>query len=142
AYDGSHFAGWQSQKHGKTVQDHLERAFRQVCGVAIRIHGAGRTDSGVHALAQCAHADVPGMRLPVTRWAVALNAGLPPHVRVIACTRARPDFHARFSATGKIYRYRIWSGPVLPPLEYNRAWHLPRALDPVLMRAAALKFQG
>jgi tRNA pseudouridine38-40 synthase len=142
AYDGSHFAGWQSQKHGNTIQDQLERAFRQVCGEPVRIHGAGRTDAGVHALAQCAHADVPETRMPVTRWPAALNAGLPPHVRVVRCARARPDFHARFSAVGKRYRYRIWSGPILPPLEHNRAWHLPRALDPDLMRAAALKFRG
>ncbi len=142
AYDGSHFAGWQSQKHGNTVQDHLERAFRQVCGEPLRIHGAGRTDAGVHALAQCAHVDVPDTRLPVTRWAAALNAGLPPQLRVIKCARVKSDFHARFSAVGKVYRYRMWSGPILPPLEHNRAWHVLRALDPDLLRAAALKFRG
>jgi tRNA pseudouridine38-40 synthase len=58
SYDGAHFAGWQSQRHGKTVQDCLERVFRQVAGIAIRVHGAGRTDAGVHALAQCAHVDI------------------------------------------------------------------------------------
>ena len=142
AYDGAHFAGWQSQRHGKTIQDHLERAFRQVCGSPVRIHGAGRTDAGVHALAQCAHADVPNNRLPISRWVPALNAGLPPQLRVLRCQRAKSDFHARFSAMGKVYRYRIWSGPILPPLEYQRVWHLPRTLDPTFMRTAALRFRG
>ena len=142
AYDGAHFAGWQSQKHGNTVQDHLERALRNVCGSSIRIHGAGRTDAGVHALAQCAHADVPANRLPTSRWAAALNGSLPPQLRVLRCHRARSDFHARFSAKGKVYRYRIWSGPYLPPLEYHRAWHLPRPVDLNLMRTAARQFQG
>ena len=142
SYDGAHFAGWQSQGHGKTVQDHLERAFKKVCGSAIRIHGAGRTDAGVHALAQCAHVDVPTNRLPISRWVPALNANLPPYLRVLRCQRTNSNFHARFSATGKVYRYRIWSGPILPPLEYQRVWHVPRTFDPTLMRTAALRFQG
>jgi len=142
AYDGAHFAGWQSQKHGKTVQDQLERAFRQVCGSEIRVHGAGRTDAGVHALAQCAHADVPPNSIPISRWTAALNAGLPPQLRVIRCHRVDSSFHARFSAKGKVYRYRIWTGSILSPLEHNRVWHLPRVLDPTLMRTAALRFEG
>src|SRR4051794_687960 len=76
AYDGAPFAGWQSQSHGNTVQDHLERALKRVDGEAVRIHGAGRTDAGVHALAQCAHVDVLKF-LPPDRWIKALNALLP-----------------------------------------------------------------
>src|SRR4051794_17167988 len=142
AYDGSSFAGWQSQKHGNTVQDHLERAFQTITGKRVRIHGAGRTDAGVHALAQCAHVDVDDTRLAPERWTPALNSGLPPGLRVLRCQRVKPEFHARFSATGKVYRYRIWAGPVLPPLDYGRTWHLPRNLDLDKMRAAAATFRG
>src|SRR5258707_11586074 len=77
AYDGARFAGWQSQSHGNTIQDDLERAFERVAGRSVRVHGAGRTDAGVHALAQCAHADIAKILLPA-RWTVALNALLPP----------------------------------------------------------------
>ena len=142
AYDGGHFAGWQSQKNGKAVQDYLERAFRTVSGTQVRVHGAGRTDSGVHALAQCAHADVSNDRMPLDRWTAALNACLPPQLRVLRCQRVGSDFHARFSATGKVYRYRLWSGPILPPLEYGRVWHLPGDLDLRLMKTAAAHFIG
>lgn len=142
AYDGTYFSGWQSQKHGNTVQDHLEEAFRKITGKTVRIHGAGRTDAGVHAIAQSAHADVDGESLPAVRWVAALNASLPPHLRVLRCQRAGPDFHARFSAKGKVYRYRIWCGPVLPPFEYGRVWHLHRQLDPAKLRNAAAIFVG
>jgi tRNA pseudouridine38-40 synthase len=142
SYDGSHFAGWQSQKHGNTVQDHLERAFRQVTGAQTRVHGAGRTDAGVHALAQCAHADVATDPLPPARWVAALNARLPPELRVLRCQRASQDFHARFSAIGKIYQYRIWCGPILPPLQYRRVWHRHRSLDLEVIKAAAAKLVG
>src|SRR5216117_1406144 len=141
AYDGVPFAGWQSQSHGNTIQDHLERAFERVAGKPVRVHGAGRTDTGVHALAQCAHADVAKILLPA-RWTVALNALLPPAIRVLRCRYVSKDFHARLSAKGKIYRYRIWSGPVLPPFEYGRAWHVPRSLDLKLLKAAAKHFVG
>ena len=107
AYDGAPFAGWQSQSHGNTIQDHLERAFERVVGKPVRVHGAGRTDAGVHALAQCAHADVNKALAP-ERWMEALNALLPPTIRVLRCRYVSTDFHARLSAKGKIYRYRIW----------------------------------
>ena len=142
AYDGADFAGWQSQKDGNTVQDQLEHAFRRVTGAKIRVHGAGRTDAGVHALAQCAHADVQSNRLSESRWIAALNAGLPPQLRVLRCQFVPPDFHARFSAIGKVYQYRIWSGPILPPLEYRRVWHFHRPLDLDIMKTAAAKLIG
>jgi tRNA pseudouridine38-40 synthase len=141
-YDGGHFAGWQSQKHGNTVQDHLERAFRRISGESVRVHGAGRTDAGVHALAQCAHADVESDRFPSHRWIAALNASLPAHLRVLRCRRVSSHFHARFSATGKVYRYRIWSGSILPPLEFGRVWHVHRDLDSSVMKTAAAHFAG
>lgn len=142
AYDGAPFAGWQSQSHRNTVQDHLERAFERVTGVSVRVHGAGRTDAGAHALAQCAHVDLSEKFLPPQRWVAALNALLPPAIRVLRSRYVSNDFHARLSAKGKIYRYRIWTTPVLPPLEYNRAWDLARPLDLKVLKTAAKYFVG
>jgi|SRR5947209_318250 len=142
AYDGSAFAGWQSQIHRKTVQDELERAFHRISGTHIRVHGAGRTDTGVHGLGQCAHVDLPDRRLAGAQWTKALNGVLPPTVRVQRCAYVSANFHARFSAKGKTYRYRIWAGPILPPLEVNRAWHVVAPLDLALLAAAGNKFVG
>ena len=142
AYDGSQFAGWQSQSHRNTIQDHLERAFQRVGGKDLRIHGAGRTDSGVHAVAQCAHVDLADNNLSAARWTSALNSILPPTIRVLRCRYVSKHFHARFSAKGKIYRYRIWSAPVLPPLEFGRAWHVATPLDFEVLKAEANYFVG
>ena len=142
AYDGAAFAGWQSQLHRKTVQDELERAFNKIAGAHVRIHGAGRTDAGVHALAQCAHVDLPDRRLSITRWRSALNGVLPATIRILGCHYVASDFHARFSAKGKTYGYRIWTGPILPPLEFKRAWHIPAPLDVDLLKAAGKNFVG
>ena len=111
-------------------------AFRKISGEIVRVHGAGRTDAGVHALAQCAHVDVLKKLLP-KQWTRALNSVLPPTIRILRAMQATSTFHARFSAKGKVYRYRIWSGAVLPPFEHGRAWHVPRDLDPGCMRDAA-----
>jgi tRNA pseudouridine38-40 synthase len=142
AYDGAPFAGWQSQSHRNTVQDHIERVFKRVGGKAVRVHGAGRTDAGVHSLAQCAHVDLVEPRLSTARWTEALNALLPPVIRVLRCQYVSNQFHARLSAKGKIYRYRIWSASVLPPFEYGRAWHLSRPLDLEVLKAATKHFVG
>ena len=142
AYDGTAFAGWQSQVHRKTIQDELERAFHKISGARVRIHGAGRTDSGVHALAQCAHVDLPNRKMPAERWTSALNAALPPAIRVLRCRYVSQKSHARFSAKGKLYRYRIWAGPILPPLEVGRAWHISSPLDVDLLKAAGEEFVG
>src|SRR4029079_5580433 len=123
-----------SQSHRNTVQDHLERAFERVIGAPVRAHGAGRTDAGVHAPAQSAHDDVTKL-LGAARWVEALNASLPPAIRVVRCRYVSNNFHARRSAKGKTYRYRSWSGPVLPPFEYRRAWHIPNELDVRLLKA-------
>jgi tRNA pseudouridine38-40 synthase len=142
AYDGAAFAGWQSQAHRNTVQDELERALQKISGHHIRVHGAGRTDAGVHALAQCAHVDLPDKRMPIERWRNALNAVLPATIRILRCQYVSQKFHARFSATGKLYRYRIWAAPILPPLELGRAWHISSPLDVDLLNAAGQKFIG
>lgn len=141
AYDGRPFDGWQSQARGNTVQDHLERAFAGLCGgQRIPVHGSGRTDAGVHASGQVAHADVPDRtRHTPERWRGALNANLPPEIRVLTVRFVPADFHSRFDARGKVYRYRIWNAPVLAPLEHGRAWHFPNPLDlPTLQRGAEL----
>jgi tRNA pseudouridine38-40 synthase len=129
AYHGAGINGWQSQSCGNTVQDYLEKAFLALCREHITVHGAGRTDAGVHAEAQCAHADVPSGRLSLREWLLALNAHLPDAIRVMKIQEASSDFHARFSAKGKIYRYTIWNGSALHPLMKDRAWHVPGSLD-------------
>jgi len=141
AYDGAPFTGWQSQSHRNTVQDHVERAFERVIREGVRVHGAGRTDASVHAFAQCAHVDVLKF-LPADRWIRALNALLPSAIRVLRCRYVSKDFHARLSAKGKIYRYRIWTAPILPPFEYRRAWHIPQPLDLKSLKSAAKHFVG
>lgn len=123
------------------MQDHLERAFERINGGPVRVHGAGRTDAGVHALAQCAHADVLKL-LPTGRWIEALNALLPPAIRVVRCRCVSNNFHARLSAKGKIYRYRIWTAAILPPFEYLRAWHIPQPVDIRILKSAAKHFAG
>ena len=142
AYNGASFAGWQSQSHRNTIQDHLERAFERILGKPVRVHGAGRTDAGVHALAQCAHVDLPNNRLSVARWREALNALLPASIRVLRCQHVSNDFHARLSAKGKLYSYRIWLAPVLPPLEHGRACHIPRPVDLKILKQAARRIVG
>jgi len=143
AYDGRPFRGWQSQAGGGTVQDHLETAFGELAGAPVSVQGSGRTDSGVHALAQQAHADLPRERgLGPPQWLAAVNHRLPPEIRVTRCRWAAPGFHARFDARGKIYRYRIWNGPVLPPLEAGRAWHLFTPFPVEALREAAAPLHG
>jgi tRNA pseudouridine38-40 synthase len=142
AYDGKGFAGWQSQSHRNTIQDQIERALERIGSKPVRVHGAGRTDAGVHALAQCAHVDLVDDHFSAPRWTHALNALLPPAIRVLRCQYMSQDFHARLSAKAKIYRYRIWSGPVLPPFEYGRAWHVASPLDLEVLKAAAKHFVG
>jgi len=141
-YDGAPFAGWQSQSHRNTVQDHLEGAFERVTGKPVHIHGAGRTDAGVHALAQCAHVDLSDKFLSAQRWVEALNGLVPPAIRVLRCRYVSNQFHARLSAKGKIYRYRIWNAPVLLPFEYGRVWHVSHSLDLRLLKTAAKCFVG
>jgi tRNA pseudouridine38-40 synthase len=142
AYHGGALNGWQSQTCGNTVQDYLEKAFLALCRERIPVHGAGRTDAGVHAEAQCAHADVPNDRLSLREWLPALNAHLPDSIRVMKITEAPSDFHARFSAKGKIYCYTVWNGPALHPLMKDRAWHVPGALDFEKLQRACELFTG
>jgi tRNA pseudouridine38-40 synthase len=137
AYDGRPHAGWQSQACGGAVQDHLHRALEAVSGLPLRLQGAGRTDAGVHALAQVAHFDAPDhLSLNPHNWVPALNTKLPASVRVMACEEVSADFHSRFSAVGKVYHYEISTDPILHPLRVGLAWHLPRSLDPAVLEEA------
>jgi len=142
AYDGRPFRGWQSQATKDAVQDHMEGAFARTIGERVVVHGSGRTDAGVHALAQIAHADVPATRLEVNAWRGALNNFLPPQIRVLKVSKAADDFHARFHARGKIYTYRIWNEAYLHPLEIGRAWHMPGKLDLDVLRKGAQMLEG
>jgi tRNA pseudouridine38-40 synthase len=142
SYDGASFSGWQSQANRETIQDRLENAFQRICSEPVRVHGAGRTDAGVHALAQCAHVDLPNRRYKPDRWVSALNGLLPPAIRVMRCRFVSEAFHARFSAKGKTYRYRIWNAAVLPPFESGRAWQVAGALDFDSIVLAAEEFCG
>jgi tRNA pseudouridine38-40 synthase len=142
AYDGGPFEGWQSQARGGSVQDVIEAALAKIAGERIILRGAGRTDAGVHALAQCAHVDVPEGGLDAAGWLRALNGNLPPTVRILESGPADDDFHARFSAKGKVYRYLIRNQAVQPPLEVGRVWHEPRPINEEGVRAAAAIFEG
>ena len=142
AYDGAGFSGWQSQARGDTIQDRIEAAFAKVLGQKLRVHGAGRTDAGVHALGQCAHIDLPPTRLTPTVLVSAVNASLPPQIRILRCRFVARTFHARFLSRGKVYRYRLATTPVLSPFERGRAWHVTGALDDSALRACARLFVG
>jgi tRNA pseudouridine38-40 synthase len=142
AYDGRPFSGWQSQPNKNGVQDHLKKAFQNILSAPVVVHGAGRTDAGVHALGQVAHVDVPSERFALATWIAALNANLPPEIRVMRCQFAPRDFHARYSAIGKTYRYHLCSNPILQPLEIGRCWHLPFRIDRELLSEAAARFVG
>ncbi len=124
AYDGRTFAGWQSQVGGNTVQDVLLAELQAVCPEVATVQGSGRTDAGVCASGQVAHFDVPeAWRMNGGEWQRALNSKLPASVRVMQCRGVSSDFHARFSAEGKLYRYDLATGEVLPPLMSGLAWH-------------------
>ncbi len=143
AYDGRIFEGWQSQVGGNTVQDHLLKALKGVCPQIESVQGSGRTDAGVSAMAQRAHFDAPASaRLDVGNWQKALNAHLPPQIRVMDCEQVDLDFHARFNATGKCYRYRLFEGAVLPPLQHGLVWQVRGKLDRDLLHEAAKLFAG
>lgn len=140
-YDGTGLVGWQRQADGTSVQGLLEEALARIEGAPVAVHGAGRTDAGVHALAQVAHARVSSGHDTDT-IVRAMNANLPDAVRITAVTVAPDDFHARFSARSKTYEYRIWNAPVLPPFLRLYVWHVPQPLDAVSMAAAATAIVG
>jgi tRNA pseudouridine38-40 synthase len=144
SYDGTNYAGWQVQKTGIGVQQKIEEAFGKLFPGVRRIHSSSRTDTGVHALGMIAHVDIPRgeFKMPAHKLALALNAHLPADIRVLSAVRAPQNFHARFDAGGKQYRYFVWNHPAMNPLLRHQAWHVPRELDLAAMRAAAPLFLG
>ena len=143
AYDGRPFGGWQIQPNADTIQAWIERALAEVAKEPIRLHGSGRTDAGVHALAQSAHFDPPGqLTMNPANWVAALNTKIPATIRIMACEEVSTDFHARFSAVAKTYIYELCTDPVLPPHRAGLAWHLPRQLDPSTLADALAHIQG
>jgi tRNA pseudouridine38-40 synthase len=142
AYDGGAYKGWQSQKNGDTVQDRIETAFQKLTGREIRAHGSGRTDTGVHALGQVAHAQVDTDRFEPWQWRDGLNAHMPPDIRVIRARAVPETFHARYSAKGKIYRYDIWNHRILHPMQLGRVWHVKQPLNLDLLEKNAQLFVG
>lgn len=144
AYDGTRYQGWQTQQSGQGIEELVLQAMRKIFPGAGPVQGSSRTDTGVHALGLVAHVDVPRaeFRLAAHKVVLALNAHLPEDIRVRQATRARPDFHARFNATGKEYRYRLWNAPAMNPLLRQFAWHVTRPLDLAAMRAAAAPLVG
>lgn len=132
AYAGTHYSGWQIQEKPDappTIQGMLENVFRQVVQQAVRVHGAGRTDAGVHADGQVAHVDIPAARAGLD-WRRICNSHLPDDICVLEAVPAAPDFHARFNACGKVYTYHIWQERTfLPPRIAPFVWPCGRFLD-------------
>lgn len=135
-YDGAHYCGWQSQPNANGIQDVLESAIASIAQHAIRVHAAGRTDAGVHALMQVVHFDTTADR-PISAWIRGVNAFLPPTVRVIYSKMVTEAFHARFSAKCRSYEYLLVNSPVAPAILATKAgwYHLP--LDVEAMQAGA-----
>lgn len=142
AYDGAGFVGWQRQADGVSVQGLVENALAALEGSPVTLAGAGRTDAGVHALGQVATVSLTRV-IDAATLVRAANAHLPPGVRILAAHEVAPTFHARFSATAKTYRYRIWNAEVLNPFERGHVWHVPApVLDREAMSAAATRLEG
>ena len=144
AFDGTNYAGWQVQKSGIAVQEVIEKALHNIFGVTLRLHGSSRTDAGVHARAMVAHVDIPRAKFTMKprKLSLALNAHLPEDIRIMKAACAGEDFHARFSAKGKQYRYSIYNHAAMEPLLRMSAWHVPQTLDLAKMRTAARAFVG
>jgi tRNA pseudouridine38-40 synthase len=136
SYDGSDFSGWQVQPDAATVQGTLASAIGRITGEKVLPQASGRTDAGVHALAQVV-TFVTESSVPTTNFIKALNDVLPPAVRVLEVTETAPDFHARYSAQAKTYRYRILRSAICPPFLARYVWHFPYPLDDEAMGRAA-----
>lgn len=141
AYDGTDFHGWQVQPGRPTIQGALNDVLRRITQERITVHGAGRTDAGVHAEGQVAHFKT-GSRLEAREFQRALNALLPPSIRVVDAGEAARNFHARHQALCKTYVYRIYRGAIVSPLLWRYVLHYPYPLDEPAMCRAARVFEG
>jgi len=141
AYDGTDFHGWQIQAGKPTIQGEIIKVLEKLTQERIVLHGAGRTDSGVHALGQVGSFRTQS-KLTAQEFQRASNALLPSAIRIVCAEEVGPDFNARWSARGKTYRYRIYRGRVVPPMLWRYVLHYPFGLDEDAMREAAAKFVG
>jgi tRNA pseudouridine38-40 synthase len=140
-YDGTDFSGWQRQIGQRTVQGLLEEKVHELLAETVEVRGAGRTDAGVHAEGQVANLSLQS-RIPTGGLLRGLNTILPPDLALVDVAEVAPEFDARFSARGKIYRYRIWNHFVRSPKHARTSWHVRRPLDLSAMRAAAALLCG
>lgn len=141
-YDGTGFVGWQRQENGPSIQGTLEQAITKFCGEEVTVHGAGRTDAGVHALGQVAHFDLT-KEAPADTVRDALNAHLRPAAIAVLVAENVPDaFHSRFDAIRRRYRYRILNRRAPPALERGQVWHVGATLDVGAMHEAAQTLVG
>ncbi|MEP6925049.1 MAG: tRNA pseudouridine(38-40) synthase TruA [Pyrinomonadaceae bacterium] len=141
-YEGTDFHGWQIQANNqRTVQGELTRVLSMLEGAAVTVHGSGRTDAGAHAEAQVANVHLERPFTP-DKLLIAINGNLPRDIRIMNVETAAPDFHARFSAKGKTYRYRVLNASVMSPFWRRYALHEPRPLDLAKMQCAARLFFG
>ena len=141
AYDGTRYVGWQRQAEGVSIQGLVEEALARFEGQPVAVHGAGRTDTGVHALGQVASARLAGGHEP-DDLRRGLNALLPRDIRVMQVEETAPEFHARFSTSSKAYRYAIRNAPIVSPFEHPFVWHVTDRLDVAAMQAAAATLLG
>ena len=141
AYDGSEFSGWQVQPAAVTIQGTLASAIGRLTGEKVLPQGSGRTDAGVHAIAQVATFSTEST-VPAENMVKALNDILPPAIRVLEAIEADPEFHARKSALAKTYLYRIYRGAICPPVLARYVWHYPYPLDEVAMMESANRIVG
>jgi tRNA pseudouridine38-40 synthase len=140
-YDGSDYAGWQSQAHAKSLQDEVEHALSFVAGAPVAVVCAGRTDAGVHAVGQVIHFDTPAARTP-RAWVLGANTRLPPAVALQWAGEVAADFHARHTALRRIYRYHILNSSARSALERLRSAWIHRPLDAEAMHGAAQALIG
>jgi tRNA pseudouridine38-40 synthase len=141
AYDGTDFHGWQIQSSKPTVQGEIVGVLRQLTQENIVLHGTGRTDAGVHALGQVGSFRTQSA-LSAADFHRALNALLPPSIRIVNAEEVGPNFSARFSARGKVYRYRLYRGRVVPPMIWRYVLHYPYPLNEDAMNDATARFVG
>ena len=141
AYDGTDFHGWQIQAEKPTIQGEIVNVLRRLTQEHVYLHGAGRTDAGVHALGQVGSFRTQA-GLSAEEFQRALNALLPQTIRIVGSEEVGPDFDARWSARGKVYRYRIYRGKVVPPMIWRYVLHYPFPLEEEAMRDAAARFAG
>lgn len=140
-YDGTNYCGWQKQKNGDSIQKEIERAIKDITGENVDLIGSGRTDRGVHAKGQVANF-LTKSSIPGDRFKFALNSKLPEDIAIVHSEKVGEDFHSRYDALGKRYKYLIYNSPIRSPLYRNFAYHLPYSLDYEEMEKAVSFFVG